>query len=139
VDGVLRASLGPCYLDPSNRPQPRPLNATHPPRQPPANQTPQPRTQGNWADANVALSGTGIGEEFLRRAACHDVAARVAHGGSTLLEAVRAVVHEDMAAGDGGFVGVGRDYGVAMEFNSQGMSRGCADYRGRREVAIFKE
>lgn len=93
---------------------------------------------GNWADRNVALSGTGVGEEFLRRAACHDVAARVKHGGASLGDAMRAVVFEEFAPGDGGFVGVGKDYSIEMEFNSGGMSRACADHTGRREVAIFK-
>jgi beta-aspartyl-peptidase (threonine type) len=69
-----------------------------------------PGSTGNWADERVALSGTGVGEEFLRRAACHDVAARVAYGGATLQEAVRAVVFDNFAPGDGGFVGVDRDY-----------------------------
>lgn len=66
----------------------------------------QPRKSGNWADTSVALSGTGVGEEFQRRAACHDVAARVAYGGASLSDAMRAVVFEDMAPGDGGFIGV---------------------------------
>ncbi|GBF97695.1 hypothetical protein Rsub_09753 [Raphidocelis subcapitata] len=94
---------------------------------------------GNWADARVALSGTGIGEAFLRRAACHDVAARVAYGGAALGEAVAAVVHGEFRPGDGGFIGVGADGCVAMDFNSEGMSRAAADANGRREVAIFKD
>jgi beta-aspartyl-peptidase (threonine type) len=94
---------------------------------------------GNWADGRVALSGTGIGEAFLRRAACHDVAARVAYGGASLQEAMRAVVFGDFAPGDGGFVGVGADGAIAMEFNSPGMSRAAADWTGRREVAIFQQ
>lgn len=93
---------------------------------------------GTWADARLALSGTGIGEAFLRRAACHDVAARVAHGGQSLGAAMRSVVFEDFAPGDGGFVGVAADGSIAMEFNSPGMSRACADSSGLMEVKIFK-
>lgn len=95
---------------------------------------------GTWADERVALSGTGIGEEFLRRAACHDVAARVKYGGATLGEAMAAVVDGDMKKGDGGFIGVSKEDGgfIEMRFNSDAMGRACADHRGRREVAIGK-
>lgn len=32
-----------------------------------------------------------------------------------------------------------RDYNIAMEFNSEGMYRGAADYTGRFDVAILQE
>lgn len=58
-----------------------------------------------------------MGEEFIRRAAAHDVAARVAYKGVSLREAMRQVVWESFSEGDGGFVGVDADYNVVWDFN----------------------
>jgi beta-aspartyl-peptidase (threonine type) len=72
---------------------------------------------GTWADARCALSGTGVGEEFIRRAAAHDVAARVAYKGISLAAAMREVVWGSMHQGHGGFVGVDADANVVWDFN----------------------
>lgn len=72
---------------------------------------------GTWADKQCALSGTGVGEEFIRRAAAHDVAARVKYKGCSLRQAMREVVWESFAEGDGGFVGVSADYTAVWDFN----------------------
>lgn len=73
----------------------------------------------------------------MRRAAAHDVAARLRYKGISLAQAVREVVWDDMAPGDGGFVGVDAAGGIVMHFNSPGMWRGAADSRGRWEVAVW--
>jgi len=101
----------------------------------PASSTPA----GNWADARVAVSGTGIGEEFIRRAACHDVAARMAYGGAGLEQAAHGLVFDSMRPNDGGIVAVDAEYHIAMPFNSPGMYRAAADSSGRFEAAIFRE
>lgn len=85
------------------------------------------------------MSGTGIGEEFYRRCACHAVAAHMAYGGASLAQAVHSLVFEDMKPGDGGVVAVDRGYNICMAFNSVGMYRGCADSCGRFEVAVFPD
>lgn len=72
---------------------------------------------GTWADKQCALSGTGVGEEFIRRAAAHDVAARVKYKGCSLKQAMKEVVWESFAEGDGGFVGVSADYTAVWDFN----------------------
>jgi beta-aspartyl-peptidase (threonine type) len=58
-----------------------------------------------------------VGEEFIRRAAAHDVAARVAYKGCSLKQAMHEVVWESFAEGDGGFVGVDQHYNVVWDFN----------------------
>lgn len=58
-----------------------------------------------------------MGEEFIRRAAAHDVAARVAYKGVSLREAMRQVVWESFSEGDGGFVGVDADCNLVWDFN----------------------
>jgi beta-aspartyl-peptidase (threonine type) len=70
---------------------------------------------GTWADGNVAVSGTGQGEYFIRVAACAQTAWRVA-AGQSLSEAAQAVIDE---------------------FNSQGMKRAWLTPAGEIGVNVF--
>ncbi|HEY0117157.1 MAG TPA: isoaspartyl peptidase/L-asparaginase [Cellulomonas sp.] len=78
---------------------------------------------GTWADERVAVSGTGIGEYFLRTSLAHDVAARVRWTGAGLAEAVRDVVHDDLVAtgGDGGLIVAGADGTLVVAYCSEHM------------------
>src|SRR5690606_31253872 len=69
---------------------------------------------GVWADARCALSGTGIGERFLERAACARVAARVELLGEPVDAAAAYVFGRDLASGTGGVIGVDVHGNVAM-------------------------
>ena len=92
---------------------------------------------GTYADNRTcAVSGTGKGEELIRHAAAANVSARIEHRGETLVEAVRAVVHDVLRAGDGGIIAVAADGSIALEWNTETMFRGAADSSGRFEVAI---
>lgn len=92
---------------------------------------------GTYADDRTcAVSGTGIGEEFIRRAVAFDISARMAYRRSTLEAAVRDVLFETMEPGTGGLIGVDREGNVVMLFNTPGMARGAADSGGRFEVAL---
>jgi beta-aspartyl-peptidase (threonine type) len=94
---------------------------------------------GTYADNRAcAVSGTGLGEAFIRAAVAHDVAARMRYGGASLAAAAAAALKNvtDLGA-DGGLIAVDRRGNVAMPFNSQGMFRACIDRRGRRTIAIF--
>jgi L-asparaginase / beta-aspartyl-peptidase len=74
----------------------------------------------------------------MRRAAAHDVAARVAYKSMPLQDAVAEVVWGDMAPGDGGFVGVDASGDVVMDWNSQGMYHGCCSSApGSRQVGVY--
>ena len=92
---------------------------------------------GTWADANVAVSGTGQGEYFIRVAACAQLGWRVA-GGQALTEAARAVIDEigDLG-GDGGLIALDRDGHIAHPFNSQGMKRAWLTPAGEIGVEVF--
>jgi beta-aspartyl-peptidase (threonine type) len=57
----------------------------------------------------------------------------------SLAEAMREVVWDSMSEGDGGFVGVDRDYNCVMDFNSVGMYRAAVDYRGNHVLAVFQD
>ena len=96
---------------------------------------------GTWADGHCAVSCTGHGESFVRVAAAHDLAARMAYLGCSLQEAGDAVIHGTLAriGGTGGLVAVDARGRVAMPFNSEGMYRACVDGDGNRRLAIFDD
>ncbi len=80
---------------------------------------------GTWADERVAVSGTGIGEFFLRSALAHDVAARVRWTGAGLPDAVRDAIADDLVVpgGDGGVIAAGADGTLVLAYCSQAMLR----------------
>jgi isoaspartyl peptidase/L-asparaginase-like protein (Ntn-hydrolase superfamily) len=77
---------------------------------------------GTWADAHVAVSCTGTGEQFIRAGTAHELSARVRHAGAALTDAAEVVV-DDL---DGGFIALGTDGSSAMPFNTDLMYRGRA-------------
>lgn len=94
---------------------------------------------GTYANNQTcAVSGTGKGEQFIRHTVAHSVSAAMEHGGLSLEEAARQVIHERLDPGDGGVIAVGHDGSIALVFNSPGMFRGAADARGRFEVGIWE-
>jgi len=94
---------------------------------------------GNWADARVAVSGTGTGEQFIRHAVARTIAARMEYGGQSLQEATDGLVQHTLQPDDGGVIAVDRDGRIAMPYNSEGMYRGAADSTGRFEVHIHEK
>lgn len=95
---------------------------------------------GTYANnATAAISGTGRGEEFIRRTVAHDVSALIGYGGLPLEEAVERVIRNKLQPGDGGLIAVGPDGAIAMEFNTNAMFRGAADSLGRFDVGIWDE
>ena len=96
---------------------------------------------GTFADnATCAVSATGYGEFFIRYAAAHEIAARIAHGGQSLAEAAKAVIAELRdVGGSGGLVAIGRDGTFALPFNCDGMYRGYVNDDGIVYTAIYAE
>jgi beta-aspartyl-peptidase (threonine type) len=93
---------------------------------------------GNYADDACAVSGTGIGEAFIRGVLAYDVAARMHYLGESLPAAARAAMKK--LAGlkaDGGLIAVDRRGNIVMPFISEGMYRAAIDPRGRRTIAIY--
>ncbi|ANM30054.1 hypothetical protein ABI59_11440 [Acidobacteria bacterium Mor1] len=86
---------------------------------------------------SCAVSGTGIGEQFIRNAVAYDICARVQYGGAPLDTAARAVIETVLNEGDGGVIALTPDGTIAMEFNTPAMFRGAATSQGRFEVAIW--
>jgi beta-aspartyl-peptidase (threonine type) len=92
---------------------------------------------GTYAkNATCAVSGTGLGEQFIRHAVGYDISARMEYAKQPLKEAVYAVIHKTLDADDGGVIAVGADGTIVMDFSTEGMGRAAADSTGWREVKI---
>lgn len=92
---------------------------------------------GNWADAQIAVSCTGIGEAFIYAGGARDIAARMAYGGETLGAACDGVLAGVARhRGDGGVIAIDRSGTVIMAFNSPGMKRAVAGAAHAPLVAI---
>ena len=75
-----------------------------------------------WADTQVAVSCTGHGEAFIRRAAAVQVAHRLRFGHGTLEEAVAAVLADVQSAnGAGGLIAMTRQGEIRASYNAYGM------------------
>ena len=93
---------------------------------------------GTWADRNVAVSCTGIGEAFIRSAAAAQVAFRIRLVGQELEAAAKAALQEALEqGGDGGLIAVDREGRIATPFTSQGMARAALHPDGRVSVEVF--
>jgi isoaspartyl peptidase/L-asparaginase-like protein (Ntn-hydrolase superfamily) len=92
---------------------------------------------GSWADARVAVSATGVGEYFIRAAACVQTAWRVA-AGQSLAEAAQATIDDvGSLGGDGGLIALDRDGNLAQPYNSEGMKRAWLTPAGEIGVEVF--
>ena len=96
---------------------------------------------GTYADDRAcAVSATGHGEVFIRLSVAHEICARVRLRHSTLAEAVREVVLEELPAqdGEGGVIAIDGDGRIVMEFNSEGMFRASRIAGGRKAPRRFR-
>lgn len=94
---------------------------------------------GTWADDTVAVSGTGLGEAFIRTAATFDVSARVRYAGNSLDQATRGVLDEiARVGGEGGLIAVDRNGRISMPYNSQGMKRASVSHDSPPVVRVFE-
>ncbi|WP_291199955.1 isoaspartyl peptidase/L-asparaginase [Hyphomonas sp.] len=93
---------------------------------------------GTWADERCAVSCTGLGEYFIRANAAADVSARIRYGNQPFERAVHGALDDvKRLGGNGGMIAVSASGDLAWGFNSSGLKRGLADWRGRFEVATF--
>jgi len=90
------------------------------------------------ANGFAAVSGTGTGEEYIKRAIAYDVVAQMKYGRRTLEEAARDQIFGRIEPDVGGLIAVGADGSIAMYTNTGSMPRAAADSRGRFEVLIWE-
>ncbi len=94
---------------------------------------------GAWADSQVAVSSTGLGEFFLRTAAAAQIAFRMRFGLQLLDAAAQAALAEIKAlGGDGGVICVSADGQIAMPYVTGGMKRAALYPDGRILAGAFE-
>jgi len=95
---------------------------------------------GTYADnRSCAVSGTGVGEEFIRHGVTRMIAARSGEDGRGLRDAVAEMIHGTLREGDGGVIALAATGEIVLDFNTPGMFRGAADANGRFDVGIWAE
>jgi L-asparaginase / beta-aspartyl-peptidase len=97
---------------------------------------------GTYANNDsCGISGTGVGEFFIRNVVAADICARVRYSHVSLQQAANDVVMGELVAqhGEGGVIGIDRQGQVADVFNSNGMMRGVVRADGKIVIRVFKE
>ncbi len=97
---------------------------------------------GNYARNGVcAVSGTGQGEVFIKRAAAYDVAARMMYAGQSLEQATKTLVFDTLASHKigAGMVACDAAGNVFAPYNTLGMYRGWVTADGECTVATHKQ
>jgi beta-aspartyl-peptidase (threonine type) len=94
---------------------------------------------GTYANnATCAISGTGLGEQFIRHAVAFNISARMAYKKQSLKDAVTEVLHKTLDPDDGGLIALAADGTIVMDFSTPGMARAASDSTGWKEVKIGK-
>jgi len=88
------------------------------------------------ANDTCAVSGTGVGEEYIRNSVAYDVAARMRYANQSLEEAVTTIMRQTLEPGVGGIIALSKDGKIVMQHNTPGMSCGAADSSGRFETHL---
>lgn len=79
---------------------------------------------GNWADGEVAISCTGIGEYYILAGGAGKIANAIEMAGDTIREAVWRMLDDvENLGGDGGVIAVNKAGEIIMAYNSEGMKR----------------
>jgi beta-aspartyl-peptidase (threonine type) len=96
---------------------------------------------GTYANNQTCgVSGTGVGEYFMRGLIAYDVSVMMEYRGMNLEEAANAVLKKltDMG-GTGGFIALDGEGNVAMPFNTPGMYRGYMKADGEAHTFLYKD
>jgi beta-aspartyl-peptidase (threonine type) len=97
---------------------------------------------GTYAsNQSCAVSGTGVGEFFIRYTVAREVCALVEYKGMGLQQAADEVIQKRLTPihGDGGVIAVAPDGQMAWSFNTRGMFRARLAEGGKIEVHIYND
>ncbi len=97
---------------------------------------------GTYAsNQSCAVSGTGIGEYFIRYTVAREICALVQYKGLALQQAADEVIHKRLAPihGDGGVIAIAPDGQPAWSFDTPGMFRARQVEGGQVEVYIYND
>jgi L-asparaginase/beta-aspartyl-peptidase (threonine type) len=93
---------------------------------------------GVWADDQVAVSCTGVGEHFIRTTTAAQVAYRMRLAGQSLAEATAAALADVISlGGNGGMIALSAAGEIAMPFRTDGMKRAALHPDGRITSEVF--
>lgn len=94
---------------------------------------------GTYANGTVAVSGTGVGEQYIR----HSIAARVAMlmelGKFDVSSALDHCLNKVLDPNDGGLIAVDRNGVISLQSSTTSMARGAADSSGRFETKLWMD
>ncbi len=94
---------------------------------------------GTYANnATCGVSGTGIGEEFIRHAVAFQISALMEHGGKSLEQAAELVLEERLPPRTGGIIGIDAAGNIVSRFTTDGMYRAWARSDEPQEVRIWE-
>lgn len=97
---------------------------------------------GTYAsNEGCAVSGTGVGEFFIRNVVASDISARVRYAKQPLKKAADDVVMKELVdqKAEGGVIALDRQGDVATPFNTNGMIRAVVRADGRVDVKVFAD
>lgn len=80
---------------------------------------------GTWADKNIAVSCTGVGEAFIRTCAAHEVATQFRNNENVISSCEIVLEMVEPIGGRGGIIAVDSDGNIAMPFQTMLMYRGA--------------
>ena len=94
---------------------------------------------GTYANnATCAISGTGVGEYFIRTVFGHNVSALMEYKGLSLHQAsAEALKQLEAIGGHGGCIGIDRNGQIVMLFNTASMYRACKMSDGRFDIQLY--
>ncbi|WDQ18403.1 isoaspartyl peptidase/L-asparaginase [Rhodopirellula sp. P2] len=89
------------------------------------------------ANGLCAVSGTGVGEEYIRNSVAYDIAAQMRYAGKSLESSVTEIMLNRLQPGIGGLIAVSQAGEIVMQHNTPGMSCAAADSTGRFETHLI--
>ena len=94
---------------------------------------------GTYANNKTCgVSATGIGELFIKHAACFKVSVLMEYEGYTLKQGTEEVIYNVLPDGSGGMISVDKNYNYEFTFSTPSMMHGVATSDGVFEVKIWK-
>jgi beta-aspartyl-peptidase (threonine type) len=97
---------------------------------------------GTYAsNQSCAVSGTGVGEYFIRLTVARTICALVQYKGMSLQAAADEVVQKELVPihGDGGVIALTPDGQMAWSFNTPGMFRAKLAEGGQAQIGIYRD
>ncbi|MFG0266397.1 MAG: isoaspartyl peptidase/L-asparaginase [Rhodopirellula sp. JB055] len=89
------------------------------------------------ANGLCAVSGTGVGEEYIRNSVAYDIAAQMRYASKSLESSVTEIMQNRLQPGIGGLIAVSQTGEIVMQHNTPGMSCAAADSTGRFETHLI--